>query len=349
MSKGKAKLKKKRKPMSPETKRTLSNVFSSLISNQACVDGGRESPWWIAVIFFVLSLCLPLIPVMTSLNKGYGASFVASANYGTDRGLSITSQAFKDDGYRFVKDSDNIMHFYDENGNENDVHKDDIYQGYYNFRFFVSPLTGTRFTVLVEGLTKARYTIGTTTFAPADAKDEECYTPSFIALSPETMVMVIYKNQSVNKASSTYGNLNWVNTSNDELLARVLKSRQGSTDSKEVQVLENWKDIFNETYLQAKSMTLRNSTLLYAGIYLGLILFLGLMLFLLTRGKNNPFHTLNFFVCQKIAWWASFTPAVLGMILAFVFAGNMIGQMGFIVLLSLRVMWLSMRQLRPVY
>ena len=31
-----------------------------------------------------------------------------------------------------------------------------------------------------------------------------------------------------------------------------------------------------------------------------------------------------------------------------IFASNMIGQMGFIVLVSIRIMWLSMRQLRPI-
>ena len=90
------------------------------------------------------------------------------------------------------------------------------------------------------------------------------------------------------------------------------------------------------------------TTLIYFGVYAGLMFFLGLMVFLLTRGKNNPFSSLNFWVCQKIAWWSAFSPAVLGMILGFVLSGNTIGSMAFVLLASLRIMWLSMRQLRPL-
>ena len=105
--------------------------------------------------------------------------------------------------------------------------------------------------------------------------------------------------------------------------------------------------VFNNTYINQKNKTLWTNTGIYAAIYAGILLFLGLMVFVLTRGKNNPFKFLNIWHCQKIVWWASFTPALLGLILAFLFAGNMIGQMAFILLISLRVMWLSMKQLRP--
>ena len=107
--------------------------------------------------------------------------------------------------------------------------------------------------------------------------------------------------------------------------------------------------VLDNTYLNQKKRTLWTNTGIYAAIYAGIILFLGLMVFILTRGKNNPFKFLNIWHCQKIVWWASFTPAVLGTVLALIFAGNMIGQMAFILLISLRVMWLSMKQLRPVY
>ena len=126
-------------------------------------------------------------------------------------------------------------------------------------------------------------------------------------------------------------------------------SRDQYINQYRTKVMKQVKKVFNNTYLNQKKKTLWSNTGIYAAIYAGILLFLGLMIFILTRGKNNPFKYLNIWQCQKIAWWASFTPAILGMALAFLFSGNAIGQLAFILLLSLRVMWLSMRQLRPVY
>jgi hypothetical protein len=72
---------------------------------------------------------------------------------------------------------------------------------------------------------------------------------------------------------------------------------------------------------------------------------MGLMMFLLTRGKRNPNRNLNFWITTKIAAWICFTPAVLAMIVGFVWSAA--AGIGFIVLMGLRTMWLSMRQLSP--
>ena len=114
--------------------------------------------------------------------------------------------------------------------------------------------------------------------------------------------------------------------------------------------IHNISEILTNIYNAIMSLdeTKWNTTLIYLGVYAGLMFFLGLMVFLLTRGKNNPFSSLNFWVCQKIGYFLGFTPAVLALVLGFIFAANVIGQMAFIMLISLRVMWASMRQLRPV-
>ena len=95
------KTKKQRKPMNPQTKRNLVNVFKGIISNQSCIDGAKESPWWIAVIFLVFSIVLPVLPTFVNATKAYGASFVSSANYGLDRGLANTTQELHANGYEF--------------------------------------------------------------------------------------------------------------------------------------------------------------------------------------------------------------------------------------------------------
>ena len=59
MGKNKAKkLQKQKKPMNPKTKATLVNVFKSLFSNQAAIDGASRSAWWIAAIFLAFTVYL---------------------------------------------------------------------------------------------------------------------------------------------------------------------------------------------------------------------------------------------------------------------------------------------------
>ena len=81
------------------------------------------------------------------------------------------------------------------------------------------------------------------------------------------------------------------------------------------------------------------------GVNVGLTVFMGIMLFILTRGKNNPFRIYSFWETQKIAYWASPSPSVIGMAMGFLLAS--FAQVTFPLVMGLRVMWLSMRTLRP--
>ena len=89
------------------------------------------------------------------------------------------------------------------------------------------------------------------------------------------------------------------------------------------------------------------STFLFFGIYIALLIIMGLLLWLLTRGKNNVFNYLKFMDTEKMAWWASLAPGILAMIVGFIF--NNFAQMAFIILIGLRTMWMAMKQLRPQY
>ena len=358
------KLKKQRRQMSPQAKRNLINVFKSIISNQSCVDGGKEAPWWIAAIFLVLSICLPVIPITVSYSQAYGSSFISSYNYGADRGVEKTFESLKADGYTFnitggtlsfnkpvstEPVATDIIHDSSRNTTENPDYQ------YYNFMVYITDKTGSELTTFINVLDTTQYEVGTlnkydeTKQAQYDEKGTKFYTPSFIVFTPSTMGMAVYKSEDTTRAGSSYGGLNWNNTAEGDLITQVLtvdNTLVGAAKTKAV--FNNWKSVLNETYIAQKNETTLKMSLIYLGVYTGLIVFLGLMIFVLTRGKNSVYRYLNVWVCQKIAWWAAFTPAILGMILGFLMATNMIGQMAFIVLLSLRIMWMSMRQLRPV-
>lgn len=351
--------KKDKKPgMAPQTKRNLINVFKSLISNQAAIDGAKEAPFWIGIIFLVLSVALPIIPIIVAQQKVAGDQFISSTyNYGADRGLANTTMQLKSEGYIFKVEGGHLV--FNKPITDEAVASDIItkqkdsgeeYQ-VYNFRFYVTTKTGSDLTAFITKLTETAYLEKSTTVYTVDHETAgfKSYKSSFIVVTPDTLAMALYKSETIDQAATSLGGLNWLHTADcANLLDRLDNDTTLVNVARRDNIFKNWRAIFNETYIEQKNVSTRNMALIYMGVYAGLILFLGLMIFLLTRGKNNAFNYLKWYTCQFIAWWAAFTPAVLGMILGFIFASNMIGQMGFIVLVSIRIMWLSMRQLRPI-
>lgn len=360
------KVKKVKKQMSPQTKRNIGNVFKSIISNQAAIDGAKEAPFYIAIIFFVLSLILPLIPILVSSSKLYGASFVDSYNYNADIGLAYTTKDLKSKNFTFKIEGGELTYY--QNGSKYETINNELVsyhtlknekgKEYYNFMFYITDKKGSDLVDFVSELSAKQYEVGTLTPKTTDAIDIEryerdevkFYSANFIILGRETMGVQLFKYQTTTTASTTYGGLDWNLSNTPDLLERLLdvNDKVSETVNENQAIFENWKSVFNETYENQKVKTMWTTVGIYAAVYAGLMIFMGLMIFLMTRGKSNPNRVINFWVALKISWWASFTPALLGMIVGFLFAGGSIGQMGFIVLLSLRIMWLSMRQLRPM-
>lgn len=367
------KLKKTKKGMSEEGRRNLGLAFKSIISNQACVDGGKDAPWWIAIIFLCVSILLPLIPIMTKTSKLNGSSFLDGYTFRADEGLYQTTSEVVELGLAQAKVSGGLISFYEDDGEtlipEEDVRLAKIDENpimpistvvtsmgsdegsEYTFRLFITNYTGIRFEALVNELALDKFVQGTTT--PASIEDDITtlyYIPSFLLIGKETMVMALFGRHSISASAASPSGLDYLNAPQGvDLFSTLLVSDTGSVLKNTQDTFTKYKTFFANSYLNAKSTMFRKTTLIYLAVYAGLILFLGLMVFILTRGKNNVFKFLSFFTCQKIAWWAAFTPGLLGMILAFILpSSSAIGQMSFVVLLSLRVMWLAMKQLKPV-
>ena len=112
-------------------------------------------------------------------------------------------------------------------------------------------------------------------------------------------------------------------------------------------VQKNMNKVYDNAYLTTKQNSFTLYTLVFYGVYVVLIAFMGLMIFLLTRGKRNPMNYMTFWLSTKIAAWATISPAILALILGFLLTN--FATMFFIILFGVRIMWLSMRQLRPAY
>ena len=379
------KLKKAKKGMNPKVKFTLVNSFSGLISNQAVIDGSRGSPWWVAVIFFLFASFLPLIPTFAQLSKMNGATFISGLNYGLDDQLARFAYREKINGYEFKVESGKL-HYYENfnfethTGTEKEFINPAKVENYFADRkceFSIVNSVTNQFDAKfyfwsdenlianVNEVTKQTYLVkgnngidGQTIPTP-EMKDTSVYLPNIIIFTPTTMAVALYKANTNTAAGTSYGGLDWLNTRNDiGLVERLLDKEFTNVIAPEDEdkfvnkfrgdVLNVFKGICTETYLNQKNKTKWANTGIYLAIYSGVIIFLGLIVFILTRGKNNPYKFLNIWECQKISWWAAASPAILGTLMSLIFSGNTIGQMAFILLVSLRVMWLSMKQLRPM-
>ena len=179
--------------------------------------------------------------------------------------------------------------------------------------------------------------------------------PSYIIFYKDGVLARIYKYASTSAYSSSYEGSDWKKIdAGTELLEKTITVEGYETVAFEEKIEKtdyvnsvkaNWSKIFNKTYSNQKVKTFWFSSGLYYGIYILLGFFMGLLMWLLTRGKNNPNRNINLLIGIKISMWIDFTPGLLAMILGFIWSPS--AGIAYIALIGIRTMWLSMRQLNP--
>lgn len=357
--------------MKDTTKTTLKNVFASLIKNDSAIEGAKTAPWWIGVILFVIGTFLPVIPIMVNTSKTYGASYISSYVYGYEQGLATCGVQLKTEKYSFNVENKNLVmkidgvaqtKTYEEvNGVIADETPIARYETnikgvkQYAFEMYYSdrPYSGSTksITSLIKLIESKQYVVGTEEIYNSEVHDKKTtkYTPSYLILYKTGMYSKIYKNNTTTVSTATYSGLDWKNAKFDELLDCLLTVEgveQNLLDINYVNgVLNNLKKVSNDAYINQKNYNFWFQSGLYYGIYLILGFFMGFMMWLLTRGKNNPNRNLSIFVAFEISWWITFTPGLLAMILGFMWSAA--AGLAYIVLIGLRTMWLSMRSLNP--
>ena len=363
--------------MKENTKVTLKLVFGSLIKNDYAIEGAKTRPWWIAVVLFVLGTFLPIIPIMVNASKTYGSSFMNTTSiYGYDQALTQTCLDLKSYNNEFIiNDKNELIRKVDGNVKENtwvdnkDLEPIAVYETvngsvtlrtlnvYYTDRPYGGSTNSVKQMIsAIEAQTYVQYTnwkYDKETFPDVDAK-KGVYIPSYLILYKTGSFSKIYKTNTTTLAASTYVGMNWkgikLGNAERDVLEHVLTVENVARNPLDINyvkgVANNWKGVFNDGYITQKWNSFWFNSGLYWGIYIVLVAFLGLLMWLLTRGKNNPNKNLTVWIGMKIAAWIVFTPGLLAMILGFVWAQA--AGLGFIVLIGLRAMWLSMRQLGPM-
>ena len=349
--------------MNPKAKKFLSNFFFGLLSNDHAIEGAKSNPWWVALIIGFFAAVIPVIPITVSQAKTYGASFLSTYTYRFDQNIAKATVELASANKEFKVESAELTYLENnapvEVNTSNDVNpvythvSESTHQ--YELMIYFTNREKADLKTFVNDIASKTYVYHTVDATPADYEGT-VYAPSFVVLSKTSLYTRLNKDDSNAVGSNTYTtySADWKHFKDGSLLiADALPEGKTAAQvdlnkSSDVEAIYNtWKDYYNKSYLTQKTYNTWMTSLLFLGIYVALELVMGLLVFLLTRGKNNMFNYLKWIDTQKIVWWASLAPAILAMIMGFIL--SQFAQMMFIILLGLRVMWISMKQLRPQY
>ena len=364
----KNKKKKNRKQMNPRTKESLILGFKSIVSNDACIELGRTRPWYGALIAGILSSFIVVIPTLVGGMKVKGSDVLNTPTFGLENGLVHFQQDIKESGLDLKFDVvDQVLSLNQDTWNQFVVspqgggsasepwyHHYNKTTGFLDFQVYYTTATDEALNSFASAVYAGTNPTGgttvtyvkddapTTTGAPTKASALILGVKEFRLLKFNAKSLLVFGGVNTNWRYEAALPLN-------QLIADAPAS--DSTDPAVVNgylenTVKNWKPFLDTAYATQRNMNAWRSTGIMWAIYSGFISFMGLMVWLMTRGKTNPFRIIQFWDAQKIAYWGSPTPAILAMIFGFFMTGGIM-QFLFIFLLGMRVMWMSMRSLRP--
>ena len=346
--------------MKERTKETLRDGFGCLVNNAAAVRGAKNGPLWLTIVMFVLSLFLPVLPIFITQANVKGSSFLNSYSYGLERYVTQVALNLQDEKYEFAFSEDHMLSVtkdgaevkFDEFGTtkpfatyENKV------TGQYEFMVYLSDATlSADKTATYTTIKSTVYANGSTTVS---ADKENVYAPSYMILFKDSVYVAINSGTKAVTASAG-GDFKTIKAEGG-YLAKLLtvKDKEGNViapamvnDDYVNGVYANFKTFLNKSYETLRLRNMFATSGIYLGIFFGLCVVMGFLMWILTRGKNNPNNYYSIWLCMKIQARIALAPAIITFIVGFIFPQY--GAMAFILTIGLRVMWMSMKELRPI-
>ena len=359
--------------MKDRTKDRIKDGFGCLVNNAAAMRGAKNGPLWLTIIMFVFSVLLPVLPLFISAANTKGSAFINSNTYGLERYITEVATSMKDAGNEVLLDDQHAMSVkginYDEyvtcDPDDESIVTDAKPVGFYidgvtnqyDLVVYTSNRSGSsKHAKNLNKLVSARrYKTGSIDKMDVenDPEGTKYYLPTYIIIFNDTVyVVVCYEDKTI--TSSLGGNFSNVKA-NDACLETLLtvKDKEGNVIAPAMTnidylngVLKNFKTFLNKTYDAIKWKNTLVTSAIYLGIFVGLSLFMGLLMWLMTRGKNNPNNYFSLWLCMKIEARLGLAPGLITFILGLFL--TQYASMIFILTVGLRVMWISMKELRPV-
>ncbi len=390
--------KKKKEPEQSSTKKTFKLLWKSLFKNAAVVEA-KDTPWYIAIICFFVSVILSFIPPVTSAATEKGSFILTNTTYQMDVGLEAFSRFIYDNKIEFTinktpvySTNANGSYILDDNGekivqnyenklslntvsfwedktktvkhNDNDVHYyeycAELSDGTSKPRFRVFYVPGSKDS---SGYSES-YKFFTNNETFGITKEESTIAPtSMMVLGTYDIYFAIYAptaSKNTEYSGNTFrGDYSRMDASKGIHLQSLLLS--SNANEEEITNANNfaenpsfvspekskWISFLNEAY----SITRINNTImmfsLIGGINSLIILVFGFTLWILTRGKHNPNNYIKLSETIKMSCISAVSPAILSLITGLLVPS--FSTLSFMLFASFRLMWLSMKTLRPSY
>ena len=344
--------------MKARTKEIIRDGFGSLVSNASAMRGAKAGPLWLTIVMFFLALLLPIIPIFVQQVNTNGSTFLDSYSYNLDRTVTSTALYLKNTrNVEFGIDANHMLTVREDGNpvNFSDYGSNTAFAVYVNEKtnqyelavYLSSAETDKQKETFISEINQVFFAWNKLTW---DSSAEGVYHPNTIVLFKDGIYVCVYANNSTTVlANSFIGDFKKMDA-NDNYLEKLLAVEGVApsmydnhyTDG----VYSNFKKLMDKSYATLKVKNTALTCLIYFGIFFGASLLMALLMFLLTRGKNNPNNYFSFWLCIKIQGRLSFCPGLLAMIVGFFLTSQI--PLIMIMLLGLRVMWISMKELRPI-
>ena len=327
-------------------------ILKSLFSNNATVEGARHRPWYFAVIMFFVSMILALVPIFVTNITKKGTDAISQYSYNMENLSLRFSEELKEKNVTLEvsyneSSKKNVLldhGTWKTSFPENEFNFQDTTYNYYYHKdenlvtdflaFYLRDMSSENLSNFAKRLEEAH-------------KEANAHLPS-VVLMTETQMVVYISNPSRGAVIGTVvGDYQSTKVGWDmkQLLSEKAHTTPEEFAAYKAETWENWKNLYNEIYNHNRLTSTWTTTLIMFGINAVLVFFMGLMVFILTRGKNNPFRIYTFWESMKVGMWAANMPAILTCGFGFLLKGFM--QVLFALLLGVRVMWLTMKTLGP--
>ena len=307
-------------------KQNIKLFFASLISNNSAIDGARKKPWYAAILIFFFSLILSVVPTSVLELKKQGDKYFESTTYGLREALTEFSEELQKeefDGKMKVIQIEKKKYLQADEGvlfQRHNAQKD----GAVDFKFV--------------------YTTNDKVQLEMDVCKEQKV--SYFIFTSDTLYISVLDPNNPDPASpkQTLGCANAYKKLSENAFKEAYSKGETPTETAN-KTWDNWKVLIRKLYNQTRLKVTGVQLGISSAINVGIVLIMGFMVWVLTRGKNNPYKLFSVWECFKISFWASVTPAMLTCGFGFLFKN--FASMLFPLLLGVRVMWLTMKSLRP--
>jgi hypothetical protein len=342
--------------------KTLKLIFQSLFSNVPVMDA-RKQPWYLAVIIFISSILIASYPTFNQINTSKGSAFLSGNTYSIENALTVFSEILEDEDVDLVVTSQEV----EETTvyrltNQSTVWSDAFYSVLDNepgFPYFAYSVSGSdRLRVFFQGeQTNEATTEFINDLLTLPTGDDDI--SSFLFLTNERVFMYLYNPAALLAGTASgknplavftgyyHGVEVGTNLRNFSLTDVDGNALDETNVSEYIQlVFGNWLNFFDESYAFLRSELLWIQTGLMVGVNALMALMMSLVIFIMTRGKNNPNKHFKFGETMKMGAWSLLSPALLTLV-----AGSLFPEFAgtaFVLFVGLRLMWLSSKYLRPV-